>query len=365
MKNKNLKVLLASAVAALLMACTPATTQKSQGVQPVERVAFEDQKKIDELTQTGIYYYWHGGDLKKVEEEFFKGITLKGKYDVVENSFKEASELDPGRLDLRFSVASTQIIQKKVEEALTTYDEILKLYPGSFEANILSAVYSDILGDNETYVDKMEFLGKTYPQLTKEYIEKFNRTEEYLKTPINIEAQKIDSENHAIVILGYALSDEGEMKAPLIGRLEQGLAAAKLNPESEIIVSGGVPKAGVTEAYLMKKWFVEKGISPERVHMDDQAKDTVGNAIYSSMILKEIGAEDVTLITSASHIRRGLSVFKEASLNEGMDIEFTNLVYLDYDSIEEAQKVSQSEHLVVYRDLMRTSGIWAYPGIQR
>ncbi len=365
MKNKNLKILVASAVAALLMACTPATTKENSTAKPVERVAFEDQKKIDELTQTGIYYYWHGGDLKKVEEEFFKGITLKGKYDVVENSFREASDLDPGRLDLRFSVASTQIIQKKVEEALGTYDEILKLYPGSFEANILSAVYSNILGDGETYTEKMELLGKTYPELTKEYIEKFNRTEEYLKTPLNTEAQKIESENHAIVILGYALSDEGEMKAPLIGRLEQGLAAARLNPESEIIVSGGVPKAGVTEAYLMKKWLVEKGIFPEKIHMDDQAKDTVGNAIYSSMILKEIGAEDVTLITSASHIRRGLSVFKEATLNEGMDVEFTNLVYLDYDSIEEAQEVSQSEHLVVYRDLMRTSGIWAYPGIQR
>ena len=28
---------------------------------------FENQKLIDELTQTGIYYYWNGGDLKKVE----------------------------------------------------------------------------------------------------------------------------------------------------------------------------------------------------------------------------------------------------------------------------------------------------------
>jgi len=365
MKNKNLKILLASAVAALLMACSPVTTQETSVTQPVQKIAFEDQKKIDELTQTGIYYYWHGGDLKKVEEEFFKGITLKGKYDVVENSFKEASELDPGRLDLRFSVASTQIIQKKVEEALVTYDGILELYPSSFEANILSAVYSNILGDGEAYTEKIELLGKTYPQLTKEYIEKFNRTEEFLKTPLNTEAQKIQSNNHAIVILGYALSDEGEMKAPLMGRLDEGLAAARLNPDSKIIVSGGVPKAGVTEAYLMKKWLVENGVAAERVYMDDQAKDTVGNAIYSSMILKEIGAEDVTLITSASHIRRGLSVFKEATLNEGMDVEFTNIVYLDYESVEEAEKVSQSEHLVVYRDLLRTAGIWAYPGVQR
>jgi hypothetical protein len=38
-----------------------------------------------------MYYYWHGGDLEKAEKEIFKGITLKGKYDVVEQAFKEAT----------------------------------------------------------------------------------------------------------------------------------------------------------------------------------------------------------------------------------------------------------------------------------
>ncbi|GLH62915.1 hypothetical protein [Parageobacillus sp. G301] len=44
---------------------------------------------------------------------------------------------------------------------------------------------------------------------------------------------------------------------------------------------------------------------------------------------------------------------------------FTNVVYLDYPSIEEAHKVSKDEMLVIYRDLFRVSGIWQYPGLQR
>ena len=32
---------------------------------------FENQKLIDELTQTGIYYYWNGGDLKKSRTGIF------------------------------------------------------------------------------------------------------------------------------------------------------------------------------------------------------------------------------------------------------------------------------------------------------
>mgnify|MGYP003594042501 FL=1 len=33
--------------------------------------------------------------------------------------------------------------------------------------------------------------------------------------------------------------------------------------------------------------------------------------------------------------------------------------------MDEAMTVSQNELLVIYRDLFRVSGIWAYPGIQR
>ena len=42
-----------------------------------------------------------------------------------------------------------------------------------------------------------------------------------------------------------------------------------------------------------------------------------------------------------------------------------NLVYLDYPTLQEAHKVSNNEKLVIYRDMMRAAGMWAYPGIQR
>ena len=153
MKNMKKKILLVAILAISLIACTPSqrkvdTVSKNQIVQVIN---FDNQRKVDELVQTGIYYYWHGGDLKKVEQEFFKGITLKGKYDVVENSFIEASNLDPYRLDLRFSIASTQIIQGKIEKALETYRGILKIEPNNFDANILFAIYSKIDGDIGSY----------------------------------------------------------------------------------------------------------------------------------------------------------------------------------------------------------------------
>ncbi|MFT7756281.1 UNVERIFIED_CONTAM: transporter, partial [Salmonella enterica subsp. enterica serovar Enteritidis] len=60
------------------------------------------------LVDTGMQYYWSGGDVKKAEAEIFKGLTLHGRYDVVEQSFAEASKLAPEQLNFRFAVASSQ-----------------------------------------------------------------------------------------------------------------------------------------------------------------------------------------------------------------------------------------------------------------
>ena len=324
---------------------------------------FENQKMIDELAQTGIYYYWNGGDLKKVEEEFFKGITLKGKYDVVEESFKKASTLDPERLNLKFSVASTQIIQKKVPEALATYEEILKLDPKNFDAGILHAGYSKATNDLVTYNKDIAALKKTDPKKTEAYLKKFKNIENVSKMKLNVKAENKNAD--FIVTLGYALNNDGTMNEVLIKRLEQTYEAAKLNPNAKIIVTGGVQKGGLTESYLMKNWLADKGIAADRIIIEDKARDTVENALYSTEILKKYNPKRVILITSASHIRRGTALLQEATDNAGMKITVDNLVYLDYKTLNDAMKVEETETLVIFRDLFRVSGIWAYPGIQR
>ena len=325
--------------------------------------SFKNQKAIDELTQTGIYYYWHGGDLKKAEEEFFKGITLKGKYDVVEESFRKASELDPCRLDLRFSLASTQIIQKKIPEAMKTYEDIIGIDSENFDARILRAGYSLVSNDTDTYKKEIADLKKLEPKKTDIYLKKFDNVKSVVKMKLNIKAERKNAD--FIVVLGYVLNDDGTMNEVLLKRLEQAYEAIKLNPDAKIIVSGGVQKSGVTESYLMKKWLVEKGVAAERIIIEDKARDTVENSLYSAEILKKNNAKKVILVTSASHIRRGMVLLQEAATNAGLKPEYSNLVYMDYKSMDEAMNVGETEMLVIYRDLFRVSGIWAYPGIQR
>ena len=328
-----------------------------------EQTKFDKQREINELVQTGIYYYWNGGDLKKVENEFFKGITLKGKYDVVEEAFKKASALDPQRLDLRFSIASTQIIQGKIDEAIATYDGIVKLDKNNFEARILKAMYAKVSDKTEMYDQTIKALKEKFPNKTEAYLKKFENAERNTNLVLNyVESPK---EKDFIVTLGYALNSDGTMHETLIKRLDQTYLAAIANPDAKIIVSGGVQKSGVTESYLMKKWLVEKGIDANRIIPEDKSKDTVDNALNSVEILKTNNAKNIILITSASHIRRAKTIFEEAISNAGMETTVENFVYLDYKSIEEAMAVTAKERLVIFRDLGRASGLWAYPGIQK
>ncbi|WP_263078605.1 YdcF family protein [Endozoicomonas sp. Mp262] len=329
-----------------------------------QAIDYQNQKQVNELVQTGLHYYWHGGDLKKVEQEFFKGITLKGDYDVVAASFAEASQLAPERLDLRFSLASTQIIKKDIDSAQHIYLDILSQDPDNFDAGILHAAYAKVSGNNDIYSEAIASLKENHPKQTREYLEKFDQAEQIQTIKLNTQAQAINNPHHSIVILGYALAKDGSMRPPLVNRLEQGLAAARLNPKASIIVSGGVPHQGVTEAYVMQQWLIKQGVAPERIYLDDKARDTVGNAIYSTDIMADLGTRHVTLISSASHMRRALLVFEETAQQNNLDITFDNLVAMDFDSMDQAMQVSTNEKLVIYRDMMRASGLWAYPGIQ-
>ncbi|MFK4480948.1 YdcF family protein [Bacillus sp. RC206] len=161
------------------------------------------------------------------------------------------------------------------------------------------------------------------------------------------------------------------MSQTLIKCWKIGLATAKQYPNSKIIVSGGIPAQGITEADAMSKWLILKGINKDRIILENKSMDTIENALFTILILEKEGFKNITLVTSASHMRRALTIFNVASnFSNKMNGQnsyknFSNLAYMDYSSPEKVNQVSQAGTLKVYRDLFRTSGIWIFPEIQR
>jgi len=320
--------------------------------------------RINQLIETGMRYFRSGGDVKRAGDEIFNGIKFKDRYDLVEAAFKEASKLAPERLDFRYAVAFIQLYQKKVQEAKVTYQSIAERNPEAFDAQAWLEAIARLNQDYKAAELVHHGLAAIDQGRADTYRKRFLRAEQIIAEKPNFDLPS-PTGVVTIVTFGYALSDDGTMQPPLMDRLELTLRAAQANPNSLVLVSGGVPKNGVTEADVMSEWLVERGIDRGRVIIEDKSRDTINNALNAATLLTRHKADAVVLITSSSHMRRARVLLEDALIQKGLSTVISPLSALDSKSIDEAAQVDAVERLAIYRDLMRVSGIWAYPGLQQ
>lgn len=117
-----------------------------------------------------------------------------------------------------------------------------------------------------------------------------------------------------IVVMGYALKADGSMQKELIGRLETALASAKKYPNAYIACTGGGTASenkSRTEAGEMAKWLADKGISKDRIIVENQSLSTVSNAINTCKILATDypHVTHLAIVTSDYHLPRSCLLF--------------------------------------------------------
>ncbi|ANI93898.1 YdcF family protein [Dietzia timorensis] len=115
-----------------------------------------------------------------------------------------------------------------------------------------------------------------------------------------------------IVVLGAGLYEDGSIRPVLEQRLQAALRLANQYPTAPIIVTGGVPQNGVTEARAMNDWLVGAGVFPGRITQEDRSGSTVQNAQFSNRILEERGATAAVVVTNDFHLNRGVLNFRQA-----------------------------------------------------
>lgn len=124
-----------------------------------------------------------------------------------------------------------------------------------------------------------------------------------------------DFRKPAIVILGYGLNPDGSMRTILRRRVLTGLTVAQFFPQSPVIVTGGNPRNGVTEAAQMRQMLTMLGLPPNRIIVEDRANSTVQNARFSVPLAKNAGATGIILVTSSTHQDRADTNFIDAGGN--------------------------------------------------
>lgn len=114
-----------------------------------------------------------------------------------------------------------------------------------------------------------------------------------------------------LVVLGAGLTEDGQIAPVLEERLHTTRRLAAEHPSAPILVTGGAPKNGRTEAAAMRDWLIGAGVDPARVSVEEGSGSTAQNAANSVPILRDRGAGGAVLITGADHMKRALVEFRD------------------------------------------------------
>lgn len=110
------------------------------------------------------------------------------------------------------------------------------------------------------------------------------------------------SEPRPAVLLGCKV--RGTQPSLMLGRrLDAAFEYLEAFPDTVIVVSGGQgPGEDISEALCMKNNLVGRGISEERIIMEDRSSDTAENMKFSKELLDDISAgNEVVIITDSFH----------------------------------------------------------------
>jgi len=131
----------------------------------------------------------------------------------------------------------------------------------------------------------------------------------------------------AIIILGGGINKDGTLLEITVSRLEKGIELFRKNTSAYVIVSGAygfmldyIPQK--TEARIMKEYLEKEGLPKEKIILEEESKDTLGNAYFTKLnVLEPKKWYKVIIVTSDFHLERTKYIFKKVFGNK-YKIEF-------------------------------------------
>ena len=112
------------------------------------------------------------------------------------------------------------------------------------------------------------------------------------------------------MVLGMAL-ENGRPTRDLLYRVDAACTYLELHPNSKLILTGGNPdKNGITEAEVMKRLLLKRGVSADRMILEDKSDSTKQNFANTTELINP--EEPVVLITSSYHMDRAVKIAKKA-----------------------------------------------------
>lgn len=120
-----------------------------------------------------------------------------------------------------------------------------------------------------------------------------------------------ESASYLIVLGGGIKGDEPSLT--LASRLDKAYDYLKDHPSKKVVVTGGVGVGKtLSEGEVMKKYLMKKGISEERIIVEDKATSTYENFLFSKELIHS--SKKVIVVSSDFHLFRAKWIARKMGL---------------------------------------------------
>jgi MIP family channel proteins len=125
----------------------------------------------------------------------------------------------------------------------------------------------------------------------------------------------LDRANEIAVVLGGGISAHGDADPATIARTQAAALLARERPLLAFILTGRQSgRSGAAYPVSEAKWMAEKlaadGVKRERMVLEDESRDTLGNAVLvAARYLRELDPRPLWIVTSAYHMPRSVLAF--------------------------------------------------------
>ncbi len=132
------------------------------------------------------------------------------------------------------------------------------------------------------------------------------------------QAERKPAEGATMVVLGCQIHGTSP-SLMLQRRLDAAAAYLKEHPNISCIVAGGQGKDEVvSEAQVMKEYLVRKGISADRIYLEDQSASTAENLEYAKKIIEDNGlSSDLAIASDYYHQLRASVIAGKLGMEAG------------------------------------------------
>ena len=133
---------------------------------------------------------------------------------------------------------------------------------------------------------------------------------------IYIYAEKKPSQHaQTMVILGSQVIGTPAIPSPtLADRLDVAVQYLNQNPQTKVVVCGGQGEdESATEASVMAKYLIDKGIEANRVYQEDKSRRTAEQFIFANRVLP---LDKTVVVTNDFHILRSIMLAKRSGVHD-------------------------------------------------